>query len=113
LARDIHEKKRNVPSVFKGTEYFGQLISILVIEFPPGIVPSVTQPKTHVLAIVGTRDTKTETHLGIPYYTEPKVAKVRAVDMTTLMCLVGRIKDQGRWAIVDRSGDLARAEFVD
>jgi hypothetical protein len=102
-----------VPPVFKATKYFGQLISIFVVEFPPGIIPSITQSKTHVLTIVGTRDTKTETPLEIPYYTEPKAANVRAVDMTTLMCLVGRIKDQGRWAIVDRSGDLARAEFVD
>ena len=113
LARDIHEKKRNMPPVFKATEYFGQLVSILVVEFPPRIVPSIAQSEMRVLAIVGTKDTETETPLKIPYYTEPKAAKVRAVDMTTLMCLVGRVKDRGRWAIVDRSGDLARAEFVD
>ena len=34
------------------------------------------------------------------------------VDMATLMCLVGRIEDRGQWVIVNRSGDLARAEFV-
>ena len=102
-----------MPSVFKGTEYFGQLISILVVELPPGTIPSHPQSETRVLAIIGTRDTETETRLGIPYYTEPKEAKVRAVDMTTLMCLVGRIKDGRRWAIIDRSGDMARAEFVD
>lgn len=113
LVRDIHEKKPNVPPVFKGTEYFGQLISIMVIDLAPGIVPSITRSETHVLAIIGIRDTETETRLGIPYYTEPKEAKVRAVDMNTLMCLVGRVRDGRRWAIVDRSGDMARAEFVD
>jgi len=66
-----------------------------------------------VLAIIGTRNTTLETPLKIPYYTEPRVATVSAVDVNTLMCLVGRIEDRGRWAIVDRSGDLARAEFVD
>ena len=113
LVRDIHEKKPNVPSVFKGTEYFGQLISILVIELPPGTIPSVTRSETRVLAIIGMRDTKTETRLRIPYYTKPKEANICAVDMTTLMCLVGRVRDGRRWAIVDRSGDMARAEFVD
>ena len=55
-----------------------------------------------------------KSHLNIPYYTEPtKPVALRAVDMNTMMCLVGRIKDRGRWAIVDRSGDMARAEFVD
>lgn len=101
-----------MPSVFKATEYFGQLKSILTIEIPPGFISSIVQPKTLVLAIIGTRDTTLETPLKIPYYTEPKSATVSAVDMATLMCLVGRIKDRGRWAVVDRSGDLARAEFV-
>jgi hypothetical protein len=113
LLRDIHEKRAHMPSVFKGTEYFGQLKSILVIELAPGTVPSIVQSRTLVLAIIGTRNTKTETTLEIPYYIEPKAAVVSAVDMTTLMCLVGRVNDRGRWAIVDRSGDSARAEFVD
>lgn len=101
-----------MPSVFKATEYFGQLKSILAIEIPPGIISPIIQPKTLILAIIGTRDTTTETPLKIPYYTEPKSATVSTVDMATLMCLVGRIEDRGRWAIVDRSGELARAEFV-
>ena len=102
-----------MPSVFKATEYFRQLLSILVIELPRWITPSVIHPKTRVLAIVGTRDVKTETHLKIPYYSESRRVGARAVDMTTLMCLVSRIKDERRWAIVDCSGDMARAEFVD
>lgn len=100
--------------MFRGTEYFGQLKKILVTELPPGIIPSLTQPKNVVLAIIDPRETTNETSLGIPYYTEPtKPVALRAVDMNTVMCLVGRIKDRGRWAIVDRSGDMARAEFID
>ena len=102
-----------MPSVFKATEYFGQLLSILVIELPRWITPSVTHPKTHVLAIVGTRDVKTETCLKIRYYSESGRVGACVVDMTTLMCLVGRIKDEHRWAIVDHSGDMARVEFID
>ena len=113
LLRDVYENMRNKEPVFKGTEYFGQLKTILVIELPPGIAPSISQPKTVVLAIISPRETVIETRLGIPYYTEPTKVTPRAVDMNTLMCLVGRIKDRGRWAIIDRSGDMARAEFVD
>jgi hypothetical protein len=97
----------------KGTEYFGQLKKILVVELPPGIVPAITQPKEVVLTIIGPRVTKNETPLGIPYYTEPTRVTPRAVDISTVMCLVGRIEDRGWWAIVDRSGEMARAEFVD
>ena len=87
---------------------------ILVTELPPGIIPSITQCKQVVVAIIDPRETTNETSLNIPYYTEPtKPVALRAVDMNTVMCLVGRIKDRGRWAIVDRSGDMARAEFID
>ena len=103
---------RNKEPVFKGTEYFGQLKKILVTEVPPGIIPSITQPRRVVLAIISPRETTNETSLGIPYYTEPTKVTPRAVDMNTLMCLVGRVMDRGRWAIVDRSGDMARAEFT-
>ena len=98
---------------FKGTEYFGQLKKILVVGVPPGVVPAITRPKKVILAIIGPRETTNETSLGIPYYTEHTKVTPRAVDMNTVMCLVGRIKDRGRWAIVDRSGDMARAEFIE
>lgn len=100
--------------MFKGTEYFGQLKKILVTELPPGIVQSITQPTKVVLAIIDPRETTNETSLAIPYYTEPtKPVAPRVVDVNTVMCLVGRVKDQGRWAIADRSGDMARAEFTE
>ena len=34
---------------------------------------------------------------------------VHVIDITSVQCLVGRIRDRNRWAIVDRSGSLARA----
>lgn len=110
---DINENRPRMPPVFKAVEYFGQLLSILVIELPQWATPSATRSETRVLAIVGTRDTKTETCLDIPYYAQSGRVSVRAVDITTLMCLVGRINDGRRCAIVDRSGDMARAEFFD
>jgi hypothetical protein len=35
------------------------------------------------------------------------------VDVTSLQCLVGRIRDRDKWAIIDRSGQLARALYVE
>lgn len=107
----------HIPSrkpVFKSTEYFGQLKKVLATELPPGIIPSITQPTRVVLAIISPRETTNETPLKIPYYTEPsKPPAPRAVDMNTVMCLVGRVWDRGRWAIVDRSGEMARADFIE
>lgn len=114
LLRDVYERIPSREPVFKGAEYFGQLKTILVTELPPGIVPAITQPKRVVLVAIDPRDTTNETSLDIPYYTEPsKPVAPRVVDINTVMCLVGRIKDRGQWAVIDRSGDLARADFVD
>jgi len=35
------------------------------------------------------------------------------VDVSSIQCLVGRVKDGNQWAIVDRSGSLARAANAD
>ena len=104
---------RNKDPVFKATEYFRQLKKILVTKIPPRIIPSITQPKEVVLAIIGPRKTTNETSLDIPFFTEPAKVTPIAIDMNTVMCLVGRIKDRGRRATIDRSGDAARAEFID
>jgi hypothetical protein len=113
LLRDIYKHIPSRKPAFKGTEYFGQLKKILVTDLSPGTIPVITHPKKVVLAIIGPRETKNETSLGIPYYTEPAKVTPRAININTMMCLVGRIKDQGRWVIVDCSGDMVRAEFVD
>ena len=55
-----------MPSMFEAAEYFEQLLSILVIELPRWVTPSAMHPGTCVLAILGTRETKTETCLNIP-----------------------------------------------
>ena len=98
--------------MFVPTEYFRQLHKILAIEIPPRAVSSINQPMNVVLAIISPRETKNETPLNIPYYTEPSKVTPRVVDINTVMCIVGRINDRGRWAIVDHSGDMARAEFI-
>jgi len=33
-------------------------------------------------------------------------------DLQVVSCVVGRIQTRNRWGIIDRSGDLARTEFI-
>jgi hypothetical protein len=37
---------------------------------------------------------------------------LHVVDITSVQCSVGRIRDRNQWAIIDRSGTLARALYV-
>lgn len=97
---------------FEATECFGQLKSILRFDLPAGIAPLVTETTALVLAIIRNTTVIYETSLMIPYYSE--LGHLEAVDMSTVMCIVGRVKDhRGRWAIVDRSGKSARADFAE
>jgi len=47
--------------------------------------------------------------LDIRFYSSE--GAVHVIDITSVQCLVGRIWDRNRWAIIDRSGCLARAEI--
>ena len=109
------DKMRHKPRVtpqFEATECFGQLRLILRFDLPAGIAPLITEATTLVLAIIRNADVSYETSLAIPYYKE--LGRLEAVDMSTVMCVVGRIKDHhGRWAVVDRSGKSARADFTE
>lgn len=49
--------------------------------------------------------------LDIHYYKNH--GRLEAVDLNMVRCCVGRVSDRGRFAIVDRSGPLARAVFVE
>jgi hypothetical protein len=42
-------------------------------------------------------------------FTVRDMGRLDVVDVTCLQCLVGRVKDNNRWAIIDRSGHLVRA----
>lgn len=107
----MRHRSRAAPQ-FEGTECFGQLKSILRFDLPAGIAPPVTETTTLVLAIVRNADVFYETSLAIPYYKE--LGHLEAVDVSTVMCVVGRVQDhRGRWAIVDRSGKSARADFTE
>ena len=49
--------------------------------------------------------------LDIHDYT--KEGALHVVDVTSVQCLVARVKDEMRWSILDRSGSLARAVEAD
>ena len=111
LVDKVRHRLRVTPQ-FEKTECFGQLRSIIRFDLPAGITPLVTETTTLVLAIIRSTEVSYETSLMIPYYRE--LGHLEAVDMCTVMCVVGRIKDHhGRWAIVDRSGKSARADFTE
>lgn len=47
--------------------------------------------------------------LDIHWYS--RMGSVDYVDVTTIQCVVGRVKDRGKYAIIDRSRSLSRAIY--
>ena len=107
----MQHRPRTAPQ-FELAEHFGQLRSIIRFDLPVGIAKPVTGRTTLILAIIQSAEVSYETPLRIPYY--KKLGSLEAVNITTVMCIVGRVKDHcGRWGIVDRSGKSARADFTE
>ena len=73
----------------------------------------ITVPETLVLAGIRTCTLEDQPaplrDLDIHFYTS--LGRYEVVDIKSIQCLVGRVQDRGRWAIIDRSGALARAIY--
>ena len=63
-----------------------------------------------ILVVIQMCQIKEDNALDMHYY--KKLGWTDVVDIRAVQCLVGRVRDHGWWVIIDRSGDLVRAEVV-
>ncbi|KAI0686435.1 hypothetical protein C8T65DRAFT_567901 [Cerioporus squamosus] len=113
LLIDKNARYRNRPVIMEPHTFYGQLLRILVVNVKPipTAVPPITTFSTLVLGVVLTCVIENNHRiLDMHYYKNH--GRTEVVEITTIQCVVGRIKDRGHYAIIDRSGALARAEFV-
>ncbi|KDQ14850.1 hypothetical protein BOTBODRAFT_109403, partial [Botryobasidium botryosum FD-172 SS1] len=64
---------------------------------------------TLVLALVTPCKSSPDTETGIHHYTQLCTPEI--IDAQCIQSVVSRMFFQGRWAIIDRGGEFARAEF--
>ncbi|KAI0645014.1 hypothetical protein C8Q79DRAFT_911885 [Trametes meyenii] len=109
---DLNARSRNAAIQLIPRTFYGQLQQILVIDCPPIPNSTYSDRAPLIFAVIRTCDIS-EDHpvLDIHYYAKESTLDV--VDVTTVQCLVGRLRDRGRWAIIDRSGSLSRALYAD
>jgi hypothetical protein len=110
-----HMKRRK--PVYEPQTFYGQLQHIYVVKFSDTCSEARVEPEKPIF-LVAIRNCKLETDdtelakLDIHFYTHTGTLDV--VDITSVQALVGRVKMQvgrGGWAIIDRSGALARATY--
>jgi hypothetical protein len=92
--------------------HYGQLQSIFVLPLPADSTLGLMHESTRILALITPCVLEQSSlSVGIPYYS--KVGPPEVVDLQSIQAVVGRVQDRGNWFILDRSGPLANAEFVD
>jgi hypothetical protein len=91
--------------------FFGQLLYIVVISIPKCKELKTKEPQDVCLAVI--RQVYANAHgvPPIPFYSQS--GALDPTDIKSIQCVVGRVKDQDIWGLVDCSGLLAHAVFAE
>lgn len=101
---------QNHPVINKARMFYRQLLHILVLNVKPAVLPKNTSTTVFLRVIRTCVMDSNHNVLDIHYYKNH--GHIDVVKITTIQCVVGRIKDHGCFAIIDQSGALAHPEFV-
>ncbi|KAH8093764.1 hypothetical protein BXZ70DRAFT_897296 [Cristinia sonorae] len=121
LLVDRNARYRNRQTILEKQTFFGRLQHIFHLQLPyePATMrprgSSITNGPIHIILAVIRSLPVTEKHpsLDVHYFTSE--GALEAVDLSTVSCLVGCFKvdkTSHKWALIDRSGQLARAVYV-
>ncbi|KAH9920573.1 uncharacterized protein BXZ73DRAFT_52204, partial [Epithele typhae] len=108
---------RSAPSEFISQICYGQLQRISHFLLPAIPTHAIMEP-THIVLVAieekcKIRPGSDRLGLGIHFFT-PSPGAVFYVDLTTVKCVVGRVKDGlGQEAIIDRTGTVTRGLYAD
>jgi len=110
--KNARYKKR--PVILEKKTFFGQLQNIFLLRLNNSTALRLQSSQTIILAAIrNCANAQQRNNLDIHYYSQD--GRLEVVDITCVQCVVGRVRDlqNKEWAIIDRSGELARAVFND
>ena len=99
---DRHACHKRMTPDFEEKTFFGQLRRILILELQAAQRLDLPQPTTIILALIQ----EVKATLRDSIYTYKEFGAEEVVDLKTVQCVVGRVKDRGAWSIVDRSDNV-------
>lgn len=113
MATEINQRG-GAPPLVKTTVFYGQLQKILVCELPDDDIFQYLKGKTCLLALVipCNADGCDATGVAGPA-TYTTVAAPVITDLRSIKAVVGRVQSRGKWTIIDRSREIARAAFAE
>ena len=92
--------------------FYGQIQQFILVRLPATQDLQLNEPESIILASIKNCPIKRSNDLDIHYYRSEE-GYTEIVDISTIQCLVGRVFDCDWWAVIDRSGKLARAEALE
>jgi len=109
---DKYARQKKRQPEYEMKTFYGQLQHIFVVSLPLDTGLCISEPTVHILASIKTcKVERSNAALDIHYYS--KLGGLDILDIMCIQCIVGRIScANNSWAIIDRSGDLARAFYV-
>ena len=125
---DRHQRRRKVPSDWKLATFYGQIEHLIHVELPrtPAACRDLKLKATDdiemecsvLLAVIRSCDVPkqpgaTEKIEGMDIHFYKRMGRLDAVDLNCVSAVVGRVQDGHWWGLIDRSGTLARAGYVD
>jgi hypothetical protein len=103
-------RRRQVPQ-FELRDFFGQILRFLIVDIPHAPEHGIEADSFIYAAIKQVKISEPATdHCRINYYED--LGPTELVDLDQVKCVIGRIMDRGKWAIIDRSKSLAQVHIV-
>jgi hypothetical protein len=111
LAVDKFAHQRHRAPEFELRDFFGQVLRFLVVNIPRSPEHGIEADSYMYAAIRQVKIAESSTDCcRINYYED--LGPVVLVDLNQIKCVVGRIMDRGKWAIIDRSKSLVQIHIV-
>jgi hypothetical protein len=107
---DENERHRRRRPKYIAQTFYGHLQRLLVVRLPPSEHLQLAEPTSVILAVIRNCKIICTNDLRMEYYKQ--LGRVHVVDVKCLQCVVGRVSEEASWALIDRSGTLARAIYI-
>jgi hypothetical protein len=120
LLVDIYAHAKRKEPQFELRKFFGQLLRVFVVDIPAELQgvegaeeldeeDANLQPTQWIYAVIRSVKISETDGFDIDYYEE--MGEIEIVDLEMVQCVVGRIRDRNRWAIIDRSRSSAQLQL--
>ncbi|KAJ7017125.1 hypothetical protein C8F04DRAFT_1338084 [Mycena alexandri] len=115
---DKNARSRKKREDFELQTFYGQLTHIYRVHFSkPCPQLRTTSPTTYILAAIRscilTDDDQDLANAGLDIHFYSRTGSLDVIDITSVQSLIGRVEvPKSDWAIIDRSGALARAQWL-